>query len=408
MPDPVTIQPDPGLASVLCEIYPAEPVVQYAGFGQIRILGGSYNVGTARVFISTTVIVDTVNRVAAPENLAFPMSVWLDSDNWPASPDPGKDWGVYLGTDGGIRFLLYDGDETSVTTDGTAVYLRCLGGFHTLCYSVGVLGMRPASAFPGVPHPLSNFNAGDILPKSVWAVNFRPDCPNPTGMVHIPETNTWIDIYLASGPISAPKSVYNPANTIVVQDYSMAVLRHALYGYAYQQFYTVNAPYSQFMTGFANVGKRLPSSDEFYFASLGSNCRTIVRDSSSLDPHDNYTYETLLTAGAWYDTGNERMISSIGCEAMCGLLNQWLQERYVPSDAGYTDTYVAPGGRNAEGMFASGTRILIAGGSWKDVYNNTPVSGPMCRRVYADNNAFTEGHTYIGARGACGCRQCAR
>jgi len=401
------LTPDPGLAQVLSELHPAEPVVQYRSNVSLLILGGSYNVGSTRVFMPTDLILNTALMNVEPVNYAFPMSVDIDVGGSASSIPPGSDCGIYLGDDGKLRLLLYAGDEIYVT-GGNPLTMRCLGGYHTLCYGVGVLGMRPESVYPGQAHPLSSFTAGDILPKSVWAFNFRPDCPDPTGMVYISETNTWIDIYPASGSMSNPKSVFSYNPSAFGQD----VIRRRTSGHDQTVYVDLHASYSGFMTGFAAVGKRLPYSDEFYFAALGSNCRTIA-DGTFIDyvpghmPYADW-HTTYLKTGGWLDTKNERMISSIGCEAMCGLVNHWLQERYIPQDGGYTATEVATGNANSEGMYASGTSILLAGGSYKNFAANIPVSGPMCRRIVNNNVSFTGGYDNAGARGVCPCRQTAR
>lgn len=400
-----SLTPDPGLAQVLSELHPAEPVVQWVSRVSLLILGGSYNVGASRVFIPTDLVLDTSMMSLSPVNYAFPMSVELDVAGSDTSIPPGSDCGIYLGDDGRLRILRYAGDDAYMGSNDS-VRLRCLGGYHTLCYDVGLLGMRPSSVYPDQNHPLSAFIAGDILPQSVWAFNFRPDCPDPTGMVYISETNTWIDIYPASGSMSNPKSVFSYNPSAFGQD----VIRRRTSGHYQTVYVDLHASYSGFMTGFAAVGKRLPYSDEFYFAALGSNCRSVAPGPFDDKPYDEHLdwHSTYMKTGGWLDTKNERMVSSIGCEAMCGLVNHWLQERYLPQDGGYANTEVAGGGTNSEGMYASGASFLLAGGSYEDAVNGTPVSGPLCRRVVKSDDAFTAGYTTVGARGVCPCRQTAR
>jgi len=74
-------------------------------------------------------------------------------------------------------------------------------------------------------------------------------------------------------------------------------------------------PY-KFDQWFARIGKKPIASLEFVDASIGSNQETNINGSS--DP---------VTTGGHSDTAGDRMISNIGCEDMCGALNQLGREQ---------------------------------------------------------------------------------
>lgn len=315
----------------LTALVPASPLVRYADKTHVTVTGGlPYRVGgeTLRVAEDTTV------DVAAA----------LDT----GSIAPGTDYAVYITSSQGSRFVV-SASQTAPAGFTTATSKR-LGGFHTICRSVpGDLQIAPAAAFPDTLHPLAGWTAGDILPRSVWAENFRPSCPDPTGMVYAREVDTWIDIYNASGTIAAPRSRFGGA-----------------------RLHTKTAV--EFWTGFGNVGKLLLSDMEFWFAALGSNCGTFVAGAAQPNPD---------TTGGHLDTAGYPMVSSIGCEEMCGLQSQWLRE-FSSNSGGSWDmanypTKAFDGGSNTFGVhFAMATyRAVNAGGAW--AASSVAVCGPLCR-----------------------------
>lgn len=96
----------------------------------------------------------------------------------------GKDLNVYACQDtGGIR-LLFSANST-YPTGYTASNSRKIGGFHCLCVAAGVIS----------GHPGSGYLAGDIVPPSIWDLQWRPRCA-PEGMRYV--AGVWQDIYMPS------------------------------------------------------------------------------------------------------------------------------------------------------------------------------------------------------------------
>src|SRR5574343_193165 len=105
-------------------------------------------------------------------------------------------------TRAGVNFFIYACVPTSglsptilVSANSTAPSgyttsnSRKVGGFHCLCAAVGTIAS----------HTLTDFAQGDILPQSIWDLNFKPACSDPRGMVYSVKANCWFDIYLPSG-----------------------------------------------------------------------------------------------------------------------------------------------------------------------------------------------------------------
>ncbi len=130
-----------------------------------------------------------------------------------------------------------------------------------------------------VLHPLQGFNTGDILPESVWCLNFHPNCRNWDGMLYCCSCNIAIDIYVGSGYWENVESVYG------------AVMNYTRESNAY------------FMP--SHVGKRLLSPTEFNICASGSNEKTSCSVMTNV-------------IGGHVDTSGRRMTSFIGCEEMCG------------------------------------------------------------------------------------------
>lgn len=277
----------------------------------------------------------------------------------------GKDYCVYIDIESNCHVSLNTSfpsgflldDETALSTEN----ILKIGGFHTLCYHAGVLTVP---GFGGA-HPLSGYNSMDILPLSVWALNFRPWCDNPAGMVYLQSSDIWVDIYNASGTIAAPETKY----------IGTRLSNHTQYA---------------FQDGFSNVGKRLLNDREFWEASIGSNQKTNIA-SSTLPPSD-------LTGGS-VDIEERRMISSIGCEEMCGLQWQWLSEVYSPLlGASMSGVTTFDGVEGTFGGAMSDIYALVAGGA----YDTGVYCGSRCR-----TNTFLRGlgDVKVGSRG---CSPCVR
>jgi hypothetical protein len=271
-------------------------------------------------------------------------------------------------TQGGADYYLYidNNGDISAYTDYQSTGNK-IGRLHTLCVDVGVnvTMTAPAPASSGyttntdyliksyrqekdpdfyafynkkvktvtrqsqydvvtIDHPLSGFQAGDILPESVFCLNWYPDTLFEDGMVYDKDINKVIDIYLQSGTGHNTRSKYNQTHTVSRQPYNHA-------------------------EDMRMVGKRLLYDNEFTSAALGSNEKTSIAGAADAG-----------TVGGHKDANNRRMISAIGCEEMCGYLWQWLQETSSVGGSGFVTT-----DQNASfGQEYGNPYVLCAGGSW--------------------------------------------
>ena len=134
-----------------------------------------------------------------------------------------------------------------------------------------------------VNHILAGFKACDILPESVWCLNFHPKCKNWDGMVYCNDGNFAVDIYLQSEMGFNSKSAYGGS-------------------------ITKNRLYMNFFQDSLDVGKINLNFGQFIQASMGHPQRLSV----SSDP--------IYTGG--HSSNNLRFISHIGCEDCCGVYQQ--------------------------------------------------------------------------------------
>lgn len=292
---------DPSPSDGLCENYPSSPVVSCPDPDHVKVLAGRYIVDGAFVFLPE----DTVVRhpYSKKNRVKF----------------PGRDMAVLLGADAQVRLAVFDAgiDMPSAIRDGVEVSgsrYRVLGGVHLLC--AGTLSLDQS-------HPLFGLEAGSMIPASAWAINFRPACPDPRAMAYVRETDTWVDIYNASGEIAAPESRFGGIRLAARSQMELA-------------------------TGFGNVGKLLPTDADFLFAARGSNAGTTVmqnpnfgsrfalrREGDFIPPQqgeywrveDNsyFANRSADVTGGHFDTRHRRMVSDVGCEEMCGLQRQFLR-----------------------------------------------------------------------------------
>lgn len=135
------------------------------------------------------------------------------------------------------------------------------------------------------------------------------------------------------------------------------------------------------MSDMRMVGKTLISDAEFESASIGSNQATNITGSSDK-----------TTVGGHVDTANRRMISAIGCEEMCGYLNQWTRD--VASTGG--SSWATTDGNGSFGQEYGTPYILLAGGGW----NSSSSCGSRCRhsvivRSYVDDSVGGRGVSHI-------------
>ena len=274
------------------------------------------------------------------ENVAISTASDLDTGSIAA----GNDYYIYACDDvGTLKFKIslqstYPNCNDSAGDPYTANNTRKIGGFHTLCVSVGTIG----------GHSLSDYVASDILPTSIWDLKHRAANGINVGMVFDEAINKWVDIYLASGTGSNTTSV----NGATISD-------------------TRN--WMDFVDDGHAVKKRLLTSDEFQAIAAGSNEQTNILGAA--DPG---------TTGGHSDSASRRMISNIGCEDCCGALDQWLQDQSykVPAAPGW-DWYDLPGAKgslyNYGGVTGDADVKFRGGGVWASAAD----CGSRSRRAFS-------------------------
>lgn len=301
----------------------------------------------------------------------------------------GKDWYVFLDANGNVTCSL-----TKAETSGK----KRIGQFHTLCVGAGasVTGIVPTEltatgnnflikqyneeedpdfyAFYNKPitaittgtyynvgtvaHPLSGFEANDILPESVWCLTFHPACASYDGMVYDRDCDIAVDIYLQSGKGKATKSAFGAKHTVSRQQWNHEEDMRA-------------------------VGKRLLKDHEFTSIASGSNEKTSIEGNSDKK-----------TVGGHVDEAGRRMISFIGCEECCGYLSQWLDELCGTTSA---SEWADNDGQGSFGRQYWDNYCLRAGGAW----SISAPCGSRCRDA-SQVRSFRSATAVIGARGSAG------
>jgi len=262
----------------------------------------------------------------------------------------GKDYYIFVCPGDTIKISLTKAAPLGMN----AADVKLMAGFHTLCLGVNS-GLTYVEGGVSKPHPLAGYAAGDILPNTVWCLNFRPHS-EPEGMVYIPSLDFWCDIYLQSGSGVNTKSAYKAAPTLSRQ-------------------------YVDHVEDMICVKKELLDDGEFAAAMMGSNEQTNIVNSNF--PGDG--------VGGHSDTAGRRMISIYGVEEGCGWLWQWLRTTsvgglygqtygqnsaqnvtpvtygYLPASPGNMDQWY--GQSEGKGQFLGLACALVAGGYWSDGAN---------------------------------------
>ncbi|WP_375664747.1 MULTISPECIES: alanine-zipper protein [unclassified Bartonella] len=254
--------------------------------------------------------------------------------------EAGKDYYIYLiPTLTNNNEISFEISQNPTAPDGyTEDTSKKIGGFHTLCADVGEIE----------DHPLSGYQAGDILPDSVWCLNHRPRS-DPEGMVYDPWKNIWVDIYLQSGTDENTKSAYGVP-------------------------ITTNRSYSDHHVDFSSVNKRFLTSDEFASCMCGINSGTSIIGNKAPSPK---------TSGGHVDTENRRMISYIGCEDGCGYVWQFLSGCY-PVTKWHT-------GEKGSSLRVD-VNVMLGGGDWSGDASNGEFARNFAHSRYVEDEK-------IGARG---------
>lgn len=297
----------------------------------------------------------------------------------------------------GANYFVYLQDDGTITvsTSGSGSGVK-IGRFHTLCVYAGTMTMiapsndlavggdylvKPYNAerdpdfyalynkritavttqeyydVATMAHPLSGYQAGDILPESIFCLTFYPDCLVEDAMVYDRGADRCVDVYLQSGKGHATRSAYGATHTVSRQQPNHA-------------------------SDYNLVGKRLLNDHEFASMALGSNEATNIVGSSDKG-----------TVGGHSDTNGRRMISAIGVEEACGYLWQWLND--IPTVTN-TGDYTAWANADGNGSFGKNYWMphgLRAGGHW---YNATD----CCSRSRNSSSVRSAVSAYFGGRGS--------
>ena len=290
---------------------------------------------------------------SANQDVSFDVKSILDTGNSLANA---KDYYIYAVTDGANNQRLVCSLNSTYPAGYTAETSRKIGGFHTLCVSVGT-GLTYYRNGAQLNHALNGYEAGDILPASVWCLKHRPYC-SPEGMVYEPETNMWVDIYLQSGTGTSTASIYGA--TVTDTRYPQAHMNDML-----------------------RVHKRLLDEETFTAAAQGSNEQTAISGAKDWG-----------TTGGHVDTNNRRMISNIGCEDMCGFMWQWFEgSAQGPVGGSGWANYGTYKNDNWGGSSYGTPYWLLGGGNWNDGSS----CGPLSRSANDGRGSLI---VYNGGRGA--------
>lgn len=230
----------------------------------------------------------------------------------------GKDFYIYACQSENTAPVLLLSVNATYPTGYTADNSRKIGGFHCLCNSVGTIAN----------HDLTGYLTGDVLPMSVWSLNFKSDALTNAGLVFSPKLNKWVGIYLTSGSTSVPTIVNGGTILDTITYYQATDAATALY-------------------------MRLPKDHEFQVFAAGSP--EGVNIYGSADP---------VTTGGYISTGSVRMISNIGCEGCAGQLYQWLDETSYRFDAAANHTHSVTLDGNAQASVTSGNASGDVAPAW--------------------------------------------
>ena len=256
-------------------------------------------------------------------------------DSGVSSLTAGKDYYVYIVakdvTDSGTGTItktveLKASINSSYPTGYTASNSRKIGGFHTLCQAV-TSSNAPALVDNNIwaSHPAIGYNAGDIIPNSVWCLSHRPQS-EPEGMAYVDKIDMWVDIYLQSGTGLNTASVYGATVTDSRQP--------------------INHQWDMEL-----INKKLATDNDFTIFAEGSNQKTAIYGSAAPNPK---------TTGGHTDTAGKRMISGYFIEECCGYLWQWLDEIAPAGGSGFANY----DGSAARGQTYGTPYVLCAGGAW--------------------------------------------
>lgn len=231
---------------------------------------------------------------------------------------------------------------------------RKIGGFHTLCIAVTEANapILPANSLWD-SHPAIGYNAGDIIPNSVWCLSNRPQS-EPEGMAYVDLIDKWVDIYKQSGTGKSTKSAYGATVTDNRQP--------------------INHQWDLQL-----VNKRPATDCDFTIFAEGSNQKTAIYGSAAPNPK---------TTGGHTDTAGKRMISGYFIEECCGYMWEYLDELGPVGGSGFSNY----DGSADRGQSYGVPYVLAAGGHWS-------YSSSCGSRSRAANRPRSYVNAYHGCRG---------
>ena len=287
----------------------------------------------AGTVIRLEVATDDIRYLEVKEDTDY--NIYNIMDTGASSLTAGKDYYLYVvaknevnpETTEVIKTVELKASANSTYPNGyTASNSRKIGGFHTLCMAV-TSSNAPALVDTNIweTHPAIGYNAGDIIPNSVWCLSHRP-LSEPAGMVYVDKIDMWVDIYLQSGTGLSTKSAYGATVTDTRQP--------------------INHQWDLQL-----INKKLATDNDFTIFAEGSNQKTAIYGSAAPNPK---------TSGGHVDTAGKRMISGYFIEECCGYLWQWLDEIAPTGGSGFSNY----DGSAARGQSYGVPYVLSAGGDW--------------------------------------------
>lgn len=280
-------------------------------------------------------------------------------DSGAASLAAGKDYYVYLVakdvTDSGTGTITKTVEikasiNSTYPTGYNANNSRKIGGFHTLC--LGITSSNAPAQLDGSTHGLIGYNAGDIVPETVWCLAHRPQS-SPEGMYYDDLVDLWCDCYFVSGTDGDPTSAYGATRTHTIT-YQALAGRLGL------------------------LKKRFPTPEEFMMLARGGNEKTNVYGSVQPNPD---------TSGGHLDTAGKAMVNPKGGWEFAGIEWQFVQS--ISGDGG--SNFSTTDGSGARGQTYGTARILYAGGIWYD-------SSSCGSRALGAADVLSSAHAFIGGR----------
>ena len=236
------------------------------------------------------------------------------------TPLAGKDYSLFLvpNGSGGLDFK-YSLNTTAPEGYAISDVLR-IGGNHTMCVSV------TAENAPSASHVAVGYNAGEIVPTSIWDALNRPKC-SPNGMAYASLIDLWVDIYKQGGKDGAETSVFGASRV------------HS-------------RCWDDHVNDMRLVGKRLLWDHEFTEAADGSPEKVAVKGAAQPNPD---------TTIAYIMTNNKICISKYFLLGMVGVCWEWLNNVCANGGSNWS---TATGLSGAKGQLYGASNALLAGGYW--------------------------------------------